>query len=189
VLLNRVFQVLTAAAALGEDEASTALEALDLEAARIADMTAELRQTHDPNRPRYRTPGRRGMRALSAGKYLHRVPAIGPGNLNREWRRIVAAILARAEKPALALAQRLGNAVSFLPLAVAIIKAEMQAAALRPGGRGRPPATPIGAALSAGGALRFAKELLIYEPSAVRKAPRAEVEAEADATIETGVQA
>ena len=99
------------------------IEALATSAA--ADI-AKLRQTHDPSRPRYRTSGRRGMRYLERGRLSKRVPAIGPGNLTRAYRRALASIMRTESDPARAFAKRLGDPIGMYPLAVSIIEHEFR---------------------------------------------------------------
>jgi len=117
-------------------------------------------------RPRRETVnGRRRLRAeLAAGaRWISQTPAIGPGTLTRQWRRIVASILRTAAKPARALAERLGDPISMLPLAVEILGAEIRRIleAEAPGAKGRRQAAldPISRAFKRRGFRNFDREL------------------------------
>jgi hypothetical protein len=54
----------------------------------------------NPDRPRYGSPGRRGARNIAAAgsRWLHAVPATGPGAVTRRYRRAFAAILRTAPR-------------------------------------------------------------------------------------------
>jgi hypothetical protein len=138
--------------------------------------------------------GRRRLRAeLAAGaKWVHSVPAVGPGNLTRTWRRALASILRTADKPARALAARLGDPIGSLPLAVEILAAEVRRVleAEAPGGNGkrRVATDAIAVAFKRRGLRTFDRELReIRGAGLLRQTADAAVAGEADLESETEV--